>query len=316
MHGLSLPHQTTIVRSITQNHLISLLCRLWSLLCACDAIKAHGWLFINVSFIFRTLILIVLLVHQHLANATSKELPLVVDGASKTSPFSEQVLFDKVRHRAIPVAFYTAKHFQASCLRASPCPVAILSSGYGLRHTDYGFLADTLVKLGYLVIAVHHELPSDPPLSVTGKLFETRSENWQRGADTLRFVRSQLKQSMTGFDFDHLLLIGHSNGGDISAWLANEMLAENEAFIDTVITLDSRRVPLPKHATVKLLSIRGSDFPADKGILPTVDEQHVFGLYVTTIPNSRHNDMYDGGPVWLKAEIRRQLFNFLQSDKG
>jgi hypothetical protein len=227
---------------------------------------------------------------------------------------SKELLMDEQRQRAIPIAIYPPQWADDKNCVNSPCPVAILSAGYGLLHTDYGFLATSLSALGYLVVAVGHELPTDPPLSVTGNLYQTRSENWQRGANTLRFVRSQLKQTMTGFDFDHLLLIGHSNGGDISAWLANEMLAENEAFISTVITLDSRRVPLPKTAAIKLLSIRGSDFPADEGVLPTADEQQALGLCVITIPKSRHNDMYDAGPVWLKAEIERQLHAFLKTE--
>lgn len=166
------------------------------------------------------------------------------------------------------------------------------------------------------MVAVRHELPTDPPLSITGNLYQTRSENWRRGAHNLRFVRDALKSTMTEFDFDKLLLIGHSNGGDISAWLANEMIAQDEAFISTVITLDSRRVPLPKTPAIKLLSIRGSDFPADEGVLPTVDERRALGLCITTIPQSRHNDMYDGGPAWLKVEIKQQLLTFLTGDNA
>jgi hypothetical protein len=55
----------------------------------------------------------------------------------------------------------------------------------------------------------------------------------------------------------------------------------------------------------------GSDFPADKGVLPTAAEQQALGLCFTTIPKSRHNDMYDGGPDWLKAKLKRLLKDFL-----
>jgi dienelactone hydrolase len=227
---------------------------------------------------------------------------------------SRQLLMDEQRQRAIPIAIHQPQlaDKKSNCVNSS-CPVAILSAGYGLLHTDYAFLATSLSELGYLVIAVGHELPTDPPLSVTGDVYQTRSENWQRGAQTLRFIRSQLKQTMTGFDFDHLLLIGHSNGGDISAWLANEMLAENEAFISTVVTLDSRRVPLPRSGKIKLLTLRGSDFPADVGVLPTALEQQTLGLCVVTVANARHDDMYDGGPDWLKTKLKRLLKDFLVS---
>jgi hypothetical protein len=93
--------------------------------------------------------------------------------------------------------------------------------------------------------------------------------------------------------------------------VANEMLAENEAFISTVVTLDSRRVPLPRSGKIKLLTLRGSDFPADVGVLPTALEQQTLGLCVVTVTNARHDDMYDGGPDWLKTKLKRLLKDFL-----
>ena len=101
------------------------------------------------------------------------------------------------------------------------------------------FLTKVLNELGYLVVAVGHELPGDPPLSVTGNLFETRSENWTRGAATLNFLQHQLASRYPSYDFEALLLVGHSNGGDISAWLANQ----TQPYVNTLITLDHRRVP-------------------------------------------------------------------------
>lgn len=209
-------------------------------------------------------------------------------------------IYDKARDRAIPVEItYPQSH--TKCSEKAPCPVAFLGAGYGMSHTDYTFLAKVLNKHGYLVVAIGHELPGDPPLSVSGNLFETRSENWQRGAKTLAFLQSKLKSEMTHYDFDNLTLIGHSNGGDISAWLGNE----GKPYIEQIITLDHRRVPLPKTKNIKVLSIRASDFPADPGVLPSEAEQAEFGSCVVTIPRARHNDIADFGPVWLKDKIAR-----------
>ena len=124
------------------------------------------------------------------------------------------------------------------------------------------FLTQQLNELGYLVVAIGHELLKDPPLSVTGDLYETGSENWQRGAVTLEFIWKTLKLSYQNYDFEHLLLIGHSNGGDIAYWLANE----NKSYIVSLITLDHRGCL----CLVRILSIRASDFPADKGGFRTV----------------------------------------------
>lgn len=60
-----------------------------------------------------------------------------------------------------------------------------------------------------------------------------------RGAATLDFLQQALHARFERFD--HLLLVGHSNGGDISAWLGNE----SKTYILGIITLDHRCVPLP-----------------------------------------------------------------------
>lgn len=158
-----------------------------------------------------------------------------------------------------------------------------------------------------MVVAIGHELENDPPLSVSGNLYETRSENWMRGAETLDFIKHSLASTYQNYNFNDLLLIGHSNGGDISSWLANA----GKDYIDTVITLDHRRVPLPRNKNINVLSIRGSDYPADEGVLPSSEETQEYGMCVSEIPKSRHNDMTDYGPKWLKDEIKRVVKNFL-----
>ncbi len=158
-----------------------------------------------------------------------------------------------------------------------------------------------------MVVAIGHELENDPPLSVAGNLYKTRSENWMRGAETLDFVKHNLAPTYKNYNFNDLLLIGHSNGGDISSWLANN----GKDYIDTVITLDHRRVPLPRRDDVSVLSIRGSDYAADDDVLPTTSEAKEYGMCVTEIPESRHNDMTDYGPKWLKDEITHVIANFL-----
>ncbi|MCG7534357.1 alpha/beta hydrolase [Pseudoalteromonas sp. OOF1S-7] len=218
-------------------------------------------------------------------------------------------VYDKARDRAIPVEItYPESHTQ--CSEKAPCPVAFLGAGYGMSHTDYTFLAKVLNKHGYLVVAIGHELPGDPPLSVSGNLFETRSENWLRGAKTLAFLHDELQSTITGYDFNHLTLVGHSNGGDIAAWLGNQ----GEPYVKQIITLDHRRVPLPKTKAIKVLSIRASDFPADPGVLPSEAEQAEFGSCVVTIPKARHDDIADFGPGWLKDKITLLVHLHLAGD--
>ena len=93
-------------------------------------------------------------------------------------------IYDEARDRTIPIEITFPKNIE-SCSTKLKCPVAFLSAGYGVSHSKYTFLSKQFNQLGYLVIAISHELPSDLALSVSGDLYETRSENWSRGAETL-----------------------------------------------------------------------------------------------------------------------------------
>ena len=218
-----------------------------------------------------------------------------------------EYIYDKARDRTIPIEV-TMPIDAGQCTANTKCPVALLSAGYGVSHVQYSFIAAQLNQVGYLVIAIGHELASDPALSVSGDLYQTRSENWRRGAKTLDFLHNELSKRYTHYDFEKLMLIGHSNGGDISAWLASE----NKAYIQKIITLDHRRVPLPRRHNIEVLSIRASDFPADKGVLHTLAEQEEYDSCIVTIPNAKHNDIADFGPVWLKEKINVLINNYLQ----
>ena len=215
-------------------------------------------------------------------------------------------IYDQERERSIPFSL-NLPNKKSNCTAKNQCPVAIINAGYGISHDKYQFISEQFNQLGYLTIAVGHELPTDPPLSVSGNLYETRSENWQRGANTLKFIRKYFSDSLPNYDFDNLTLIGHSNGGDISAWLANEKVD----YINTMITLDHRRVPLPRNKEIKVFSIRASDFPADTGVLYTEEESKELPVCVTTIENAKHNDIHDDGPKWLKGKINLLITQFI-----
>jgi len=225
-----------------------------------------------------------------------------------TMGFSKEII-DNNRDRSIPIEIKLPSS-DFDCSIDSKCSVVFLSAGYGVLHTKYEFLATTFSELGYMVVAIGHELPSDPPLSVSGDLFQTRSENWIRGAETLKVVRNAFRTNYLTYDFDNLILAGHSNGGDISAWL----LRESPFFVKQIITLDHRRVPLPRTRDVKVLSIRASDFEADNNVLPTLTEQTEYGSCITNIANSKHNDMSDFGPTALKSKIQKVIRDWLNGD--
>ncbi|MBD1581997.1 alpha/beta hydrolase [Pseudoalteromonas sp. S16_S37] len=219
-------------------------------------------------------------------------------------------IHDIERERHILIEINAPKNAQ-SCTQTQPCKVAFIGAGYQVEHTKYQFISSQLNQLGYLTVAIGHELPSDPPLSVEGNLYETRMENWQRGAKTLSVVRDYLASKYVNYDFDNLTLVGHSNGGDISALLGNS----DTLYVNTIITLDHRRVPLPRTDKINLLSIRASDFPADSGVLPTKAEQQKYGSCIVKIAKSKHNDMSDYGPSWLKEHISKIIDGYVKNKR-
>lgn len=224
----------------------------------------------------------------------------------EASPQSTIRLFDKARGRPIPVELYLPSN-AFSCSAAHPCPTAIISPGYGISPKSYSFIASALSTLGYLVMSVQQELPSDPPLVTEGDLFAGRTPNWQRGAANLRFAIQFMRGTRPEFNLEHPVLIGHSNGGDIAAWLVRE----SPGLAAALVTLDNRRVPLPRAASPRVLSVRAADFPADVGVLPNAEERRKFGSCIFTIGGARHDDMYDGGPVELRQAIVRAIVEFL-----
>ena len=216
-----------------------------------------------------------------------------------------QTLFDTERARHIPVTITAA---DSTCTVKKKCPVAFIGAGYGMAHTDYQFAQQVFHQHGYLTVEVAHELKGDPSLNPEPPYMTTRMENWHRGVQTLEFLATELAKRYPAYDFNQLTLFGHSNGGDITALYA----AIYPAKVSKLITLDHRRMLIPRNKHIAVLTLRGSDYPADDRVLLTDEELAVYPVTQTVIPNSRHNDMYDGGPKWLVEAMTKQLTLFLE----
>ncbi|KUM55040.1 hypothetical protein AR688_17510 [Rheinheimera sp. EpRS3] len=59
------------------------------------------------------------------------------------------------------------------------------------------------------------------------------------------------------------------------------------------------------------MSIRGSDFPADDGVLYTAEELKQFNGCIVQVADSEHNDMTDFGPGWLKNSLSNIIRAFV-----
>lgn len=225
----------------------------------------------------------------------------LVDSTNVTIRTDSLKLFDTLRSRLIPVALYMPQPATA------PLKLAVLSHGYEGSNKAYSFIAHNLVAHGYLVASIQHELPTDEPIPMTGNPYEVRMPNWKRGSETIHFVIETLKKQRHGLDTTHVLLIGHSNGGDMTMLFAQQY----PTLVNQVISLDNRRMPLPRVRTPRILSIRSSDQVADKGVLPTVEEQRAFGIQIVQLPATIHNDMWDGATRSQKQEINRVISAFI-----
>ncbi|WP_020653217.1 alpha/beta hydrolase [Massilia niastensis] len=231
--------------------------------------------------------------------------PAIVAAGPAPAPAS-MVLLDQARARPVPVALYFPAG--AACTPARRCPVALLSPGLGIGHLEYGFLAGRLARQGYLVASIGLDLAGDPTFDPDGDVVRQRAGLARTGAATIRFVHGVLAGTHPGYDWDKVVLVGHSRGGDSSALLA----ATDPAGIAAVVTLDNRRAALPRSDRVRVLSLRASDTGAEPGVLPDEEERRRYRACIVDLKEARHDDMFDGGPEELKERIGGIVEGFLR----
>ena len=191
-------------------------------------------------------------------------------------------------------------------------PVAILNHGNTVKFTEYSFLANLFAARGYMVVSIQHDLASDAPLvTKVGELYVGRLPQYHRGVANIRFAIDELKRVQANADYDHLTMVGHSNGGDISMYFAK--LYPDQ--IKKVVTLDNLRVPFMTDGRFKIISFRSKDpvFKPDPGVVPNDEMCQKAGITVVKT-TYQHNDLSDRGPDHVKNEIQAILDKFLDDD--
>lgn len=222
--------------------------------------------------------------------------------AAAPAPESLQ-LIDAARGRAIPVALYGAES-------GKPKPLALISHGYGGNNRAYSFIAEDLVKRGYVVASVQHELEGDAPMPTVGDPAVVRRPWWDRGAANLLFVIREMRSRGLA-DRRPVLVVGHSNGGDSSMLFA----ARHKRLVRAVFTLDNRRMKMPRTGRPRICSVRSSDQPADPGVLPTAAERRRYRMVIGAVPRLIHNDMWDGATVAQKQAMLGWLWRCLDQQR-
>ena len=223
--------------------------------------------------------------------------------------------FDAARNRPVDVDIAVRRDKEMTAMAGmTKLPVAIVNHGNTVRFTEYSFLANVLAARGYLAISIQHDLASDAPLvTKVGELYVGRLPVYERGIANISFAVEKMKKLQPNADYDHLTMVGHSNGGDISMYFA-KMHPEQ---VKKIVTLDNLRVPFLTDGKFKILSFRSKDpvFKADPGVVPDDDTCEQAGITVVNT-GFQHTDMSDRGPDDVKTSIQGVLDKFLNDDSN
>jgi pimeloyl-ACP methyl ester carboxylesterase len=194
-------------------------------------------------------------------------------------------------------------------------PVVIFNHGNTVKNTDYSFINNVFAARGYMVISIQHDLPSDPPMVTrVGELYVGRLKQIQRGVANIKFAVEEMRDVQPNADYDHLTVVGHSMGGDITMYFAKQYPDE----VKKIVTLDNLRVPFVTSGKFKILSFRSHDpvFKTDPGVVPSEDVCEKEGITVVRT-EFQHNDMRDTGSARAKESIEGMLDKFLaDTDTG
>ena len=212
---------------------------------------------------------------------------------------------------AVDVAVRRDKELQANAGMIT-LPVAVLNHGNTVKFTDYSFLANAFAARGYMSVSIQHDLPTDPPMvTKAGELYVGRQPQYLRGIANIKFAVEEMQKVQPNADYDHLTLVGHSAGADISMYFA-KMYPERTK---KVVTLDNLRVPFVTDGRFKILSFRSKDpvFKTDPGVVPNEEVCEKVGITVVRTA-FQHNDMRDTGPDEAKESIQGMLDKFIDDE--
>lgn len=228
-------------------------------------------------------------------------------GASRHYSLDTLTWYDSARNRKIPVAIYQPKLNGHENWKG----LVLFSHGYGANqggdYLHYSYLTTALASKGYLVISIQHELPTDSLIPANGIPQIVRMPFWVRGSDNIHFVLAHWQETHPSLKNLPVILIGHSNGGDMTALFPQRY----PGLTHKIITLDNRRMALPKTALPRVYSLRSSDQPADPGVIPSFEEQANLHTTILPLTGIKHGDMDDQGSPSQHQAILSHLYRFL-----
>jgi len=215
-------------------------------------------------------------------------------------------LYDSSRERIVPVAVYQPNKMTPET------KVVIFNHGYdgnlnSSSNQAYSYLPRFLKNREYYVISIQHELFTDPPLAMEGNFMETRMPNWQRGKENIMFTINEFRKLRPELNWLELIMIGHSNGGDMTMLFATKY----PEILSKAISMDHRRMIIPRIQKPRIYTLRGCDYDADEGVLPTKEEKEKYQITVVNMENVTHSNMGQNGTVEQHNLINNYIYSFI-----
>lgn len=215
-------------------------------------------------------------------------------------------IYDSTRNRLIP---FSVKALDHELVKIKG--LVIFSHGYSKNRPDaylsYDYIGESLQSSGYMVVSIQHEQKGDPILPTTGDLQVLRRPFWENGAQNIALVLEKILSSNRSYVQLPLILIGHSNGGDQSAYYSSIHPGE----VNTLITLDNWRHSLTNVDVKKALTIRAKDSRTDVVVFKDWEKRKTQYFQIDSV-NVKHADMNDKGTMEQKKEILRSILEFLK----
>lgn len=216
-------------------------------------------------------------------------------------------LYDSSRNRVIPIAIYQPQKVN------SKTKVIIFNHGYdgnknSKSNQTYAYLNRFLAEKGFYIISIQHELAGDSLLAMEGDFKNTRMPNWKRGEENILFTIREFKKLKPALRWNELVMVGHSNGGDMTMLVATE----HPELIAKAITLDHRRMTMPRTKKPQLYTLRGCDYDADARVLPDKKEQKEFRITVVKLDGITHSNMGENGTNEQHDLINQHIYEFVR----
>lgn len=193
-------------------------------------------------------------------------------------------------------------------------PVIFLNHGNNVAMTDYASIAEDLASHGYIVVAIQHQLETDPE---EPKFLEERSiSKYGRIVDNILYVFEWLRENQIplfndSLDLQKIGLIGHSMGGNALLLFANRVSGiftmkqkntllphtANSGVQEAIIVLDPRGVSYPNHSHYPLFLLLSEEHEENQKKSGTYADMIAIGHQVTYYKGSTHISFMDHGYI-------------------